>query len=82
MQPGEQVVALSRYPSLHPPHKSIVDPVQVVQALLQLSQVPVYLLANLPSGQLVIHDPSFKYELVGQDKQVLRSEQVAQSDKH
>ena len=60
----------------------MVDPVQVVQALLQLSQVPVYLLANLLVGQVEMHDPSFKYELVGQDKQVLRSEQVAQSDEH
>ena len=41
MQPAAQVVAFRRYPSTHPPHKSIVGPVQVVQAELQSSQVPV-----------------------------------------
>jgi len=82
MHPGEQVVSFKRKPSLHPPHSPVVGPVQVVQAELHASQVPVDLLANFPSGQGLRQVASFKKVSVGQDRQVLRCEQVAQSLEH
>ena len=78
--PGAQVVELvKRYPSLHPWHSEIFDPVQVVQAELQTAHCLLTWFPYCPAGHCPTHC-WFKRNPVEQVSQVVALEQVLQLD--